>query len=416
MSAAIWHPFSSLGDPAPALEIVRGQGALLYTREGHTLIDGVASWWVNLHGHAHPRLAEVLYEQAQCLEHVIFASCTHPWAETLAADLLRVYPYKMARVFYSDNGSTAVEVAIKLALQYHYNLGKRKPTIIALGGAYHGDTFGSMSVSDRNLFNQAFDPWLFDAEHLIFPDAAHEAEALEQLANYLANKDVAAFIFEPLLQGAAGMRMYSAKWLNQALSMCQAAGVLCIADEVLTGFGRTGPLFACKMLTHAPDIVALSKGLTGGMMPLGATLCNQRIVEAFESKQLDKTFWHGHSYTAYPLACRVAIESLRMLEETPQQRLHIIQSHAEQVQHWASHPAVDAISSLGVVLAIRLRSAHKTGYDNPLRKQIPSFFYQYGVLLRPLGNVLYVLPPYVITPAQLEQVYKAIDAFLEQVG
>ena len=414
-----WPPFSALPEAENRTEIVRAKGALLYTKEGHTLIDAIASWWVNIHGHGHPRLAKVLHEQALRVAHVIFSSCSHPWAETLAQRLIHTYPHPLSRVFYSDNGSTAVEVALKLSLQYHQNMGDTsRRLVIALEGAYHGDTFGAMSMSERNIFNQPFQPWMFRVQHIPFPATPEkEDEALQQLTHIFKKENVAAFIFEPLLQGTAGMRTYSPKWLEKAMRLCHQEGVICIADEVLTGFGRTGGLFAGEKINEAPDLVALSKGLTGGLMPLGATLCAKHIVAAFEQNPpvLEKNFWHGHSYTAYPLACRIAIESLDMLEEPHAQKQFetLVKTQQNASKHFAQHPCVNQSQSIGPVLSLTLKSNHPTSYENPLKKKITDYFLKKGILIRPLGNVIYVLPPYVIKKEELHHVHQTIDDFLE---
>ena len=415
-SQHIWHPFTALQGESPPLCIERAVGAYLYTDTGRRLVDGISSWWVNIHGHANPRLAKVLYEQACTLEHVIFAGFTHPPAVQLIDALRKALFHPYERFFFSDNGSTAVEVALKMALQYHANMGKPRVQIISLEGGYHGDTFGAMSLGGKSLFTHPFYTHMFEVTQLPFPIGADAKLSLDILKQAVAKEQVAAFVFEPLVQAAAGMRMYDAAWLEEAISLCRASGTLCIADEVFTGFGRTGHLFATDTLTTPPDIITLSKGLTGGMMPMGITACQQAVCQAFESADINKTFFHGHSYTGNPLACRVAIESLRMLQEDEVKKR--INKISEQQTHFYNtlkgHKKVLDARSLGTIGALTLKSTHDTGYANPMRKHIYNFFLKRNVLLRPLGNVLYTLPPYVIEEKDLAQMHAAIYDFLAQ--
>jgi adenosylmethionine-8-amino-7-oxononanoate aminotransferase len=309
----IWHPFTSLENNLPAIPVLSAKGVYLFTEDGKKIIDAVSSWWVNIHGHGHPVLAKAVYDQALKMEHVIFAGFTHAPAIALAERLIGILPGGQKKIFFSDNGSTAVEVGIKMALQYWFNQGIEKKKIIALQGAYHGDTFGAMSVGDRNTFTQAFSSYLFHVDFIEFPQPTNEDLVLEQF-DLLSNQcDVAAFIYEPLLQGSSGMRTYAPGILERLLKKAKEKEIICIADEVLTGFGRTGKLFASEFMDTYPDIIALSKGLTGGTMPMGVTSCNQKIVTAFLSSEKDKTFYHGHSYTANPLGCAAAIASLDLL-------------------------------------------------------------------------------------------------------
>ena len=370
-----------------------------------------------MHGHCHARLAKVLYDQASTLEHVIFAGFTHPPALRLTKALRAALPHCYERFFFSDNGSTSVEVALKMALQYYVNLGAPRQRIIALSGGYHGDTFGAMSLGGKSVFTRPFTSHMFDVEVLPFPTAKNELIAHNMLKKALKSGQIAAFVFEPLVQAAAGMRFYAAEWLEEAITLCHKAGTLCIADEVFTGFGRTGRLFATATLPTAPDLIALSKGLTGGMMPLGITACQHAVYQAFNSDQLDKTFFHGHSYTANPLACRVAEESLNMLQESGTKGLIEALSKA-QFDFFSSlngHPKVADARSLGTIGALTLRSRSSTGYENPLRRRIYDFFMQRDILLRPLGNVIYVLPPYSISRTDLAHIYESIRAFLSEV-
>lgn len=413
----LWHPFTPLSGGDDPILITSGKGVFLHTQDGRKIIDAVSSWWVNLHGHAHPYLAKVIAEQATVLEHVIFAGFTHEPAINLAKNLLSILPGNQSRIFFSDNGSTAVEVALKMAFQFWYNQGISKRKVIALEGAYHGDTFGSMSVGERGIFTDPFKPYLFETSFLDFPNAENEEKVLRQFDTLTGGGDVAAFIYEPLVQGAAGMRMYSPEILNALLTKAKARQIVCIADEVFTGFGRTGKLFASHYTNTNPDIIAVSKGITGGMMPLGVTSCSKEISDAYQSDDFQKTFFHGHSYTANPLACAVANASFELLMSTEcQENIQaIINAHNAFKQRIDLHPALKEVRSRGTILALELRTPDETAYTNAIRKKIYPFFLERNILLRPLGNVIYVLPPYVITPPQLEEIYCAIEDFLNSL-
>lgn len=414
--ASIWHPFTSLSASEELPLIVRGEGVYLITSDGRRIIDGVSSWWVNLHGHSNPTIAKAIAEQATKLEHVIFAGFTHEPAIRLSENLLRILPGPQHKIFFSDNGSTAVEVALKLAFQYWHNLGTPRKKVIAIKGAYHGDTFGAMSIAERGLFTKPFFPFLFETEFVDFPQAENEESVKKQFEELAGRGDIAAFIFEPLVQGASGMRMYSAGTLNHLIAHAQELGILCIADEVFTGFGRTGNYFAMDHLASKPDIIALSKGLTGGFMPLGVTACNGKVTEAFNDPSPDKTFFHGHSYTANPIACAAANASFDLLTAPAcrESILRIQQMHKGFADSIRSHRMIADVRVQGTILAVELETPEKTDYLNSMRVKIYPYFLDKNILLRPLGNVIYVLPPYVITNEELTYVYKAIEDFLEK--
>lgn len=411
----IWHPFTPLQGVDNPVLISAAEGVYLITSDGRKIIDAVSSWWVNLHGHSNPAIAKAVAEQALKLEHVIFAGFTHEPAIRLAQNLLSILPDNQARIFFSDDGSTAVEVAIKMAIQFWHNSQKPKKKIIALDGAYHGDTFGSMSVGERGLFTDPFRHLLFDVDFLKFPTRENGDEVVAQFLSVIKQGDVAAFIYEPLVQGAAGMRIYDAALLDRLIELARQHEVLCIADEVFTGFGRTGKLFSSDYCKNKPDIIAVSKGITGGTMPLGVTSCSDHIVNAFQSDRIENTFFHGHSYTANPLACAAANASFDLLmSKTCQQKIQwIAERHTAFVKQANEKPAVEKAESLGTILSIELKSATRTTYTNDLRKKIYSYFLTRDILLRPLGNVLYVLPPYVIEEEQLTKVYNSILEFLD---
>lgn len=410
----IWHPFTPLTGGIEPLLIQAAQGVYLCTTDGREIIDAVSSWWVNLHGHANTEIAQAIAAQAQTLEHVIFAGFTHEPAITLAKNLLSILPSNQSKIFFSDNGSTAVEVGLKMAFQYWHNQGTPKRKVIALDGAYHGDTFGSMSVGERGMFTDPFAQFLFDVIHIPFPDADNAEQVAKQFQDLVAGNDVAAFIFEPLVQGAGGMRMYDASILNQLIGEAQRHNVLCIADEVFTGFGRTGKLFASHYLSYSPDIMAVSKGITGGAMALGVTTCSQKVVDAFRSADFMKTFFHGHSYTANPLACAAANASFALLmKDECQEKINTIaREHTAFKSKISDHRNVKVARSLGTILAIEIKTSEGSSYANDLRKKIYPFFLERNILLRPLGNTIYVLPPYVITVEELRKIYDCIELFL----
>jgi adenosylmethionine-8-amino-7-oxononanoate aminotransferase len=401
---------------APAIAIVRGEGAKLYDEMGNIYIDAIASWWMNLHGHAHPHISAALRKQAEVLEHVIFADFTHRPAVELAERLLSKLPPNQARVFYSDNGSTAVEVGLKMCFQYWFNVGQPKTKMIALEGAYHGDTFGAMSVGARSAFSAPFEPFLFEVLFVEAPVPGKENMAFAQMQKLMAENpgQIAGFIFEPLVQGAGGMRMYEPEALDRMLEICVQNEVMIIADEVMTGFGRTGQMWASDYLTYKPDVFCLSKGLTGGTMAFGATTCTKAIFDAFWSDDKLKTLFHGHSCTGNPLACSVALASMDLMEkpETWANIRRIEKAHKEFSARLHGHRLVKNLRQTGVIIAFELETGTETSYFNGLRDMIWRFFLEKKLLLRPLGNTIYILPPYCITDDELSQVYEGIESLL----
>lgn len=408
----IWHPYTRhFGMGAPP-QIVRAKGASLYDRDGREILDMISSWWVTLHGHAEPSIAAAIARQSKTLEQVIFAGFTHEPAVRFAAELSAVLPAGLTRIFFSDDGSTAVEAALKIALQYWTNQGEKRDTIVALENAYHGDTFGSMSVSERGVFSKPFSDHLFDVETLPDPTSGSTLQALDRLLRK-REREIAAVIVEPMLQGAGGMKVWSADLLRALRERTESAGILLIADEVLTGFGRTGPLFACEHAGISPDIICLSKGITGGFMPLGATAVRNEIFETFSTDRDADSFFHGHSYTANPLACAAGRASLALLDATSRDRRASIEEiHRDRVDRLAGHSAVSHPRVLGTLAAVEV--GDHSGYLNPIGKRIAQFALDRGVLLRPLGNVVYLLPPYCTSADQLGQAYDVIESFLQQ--
>jgi len=385
--------------PAP-LAIMRGEGVWLYTEDGRRILDGISSWWVNIHGHSHPKLNAALAAQARELEHVVFAGCTHRPAVELAERLIEILPQGLSRVFYSDNGSTAVEVALKLALQYWRNLGQpNRGTFITLHNAYHGDTVGAMSASEDSIFTRAFSTMMFPVERV---------RGLDDMETRLreGGDSVAAVLIEPMLQGAGGMIVWPAEFVAGVRRLCDKYKTLLIADEVLTGFGRTGKMFACEHSGITPDIICLSKALTAGYLPLGVTATTSAVYEAFLSDDRSKTFFHGHSYTANPLACAVALASLDLFREEPVlERL----PRLEQQLRDGFEPlrAFGGVRVIGGVAAVELAS-NKPGYLDGIGPHLAAAFLERGLLLRPLGNVVYFMPPYCITESETAWVLEQI--------
>ncbi len=406
----IWHPFSPLSGQ-PVIQVKKGRGVYLQTVDNRWIMDCISSWWVNTHGHANKQISRAIGKQARKLEQVIFAGFTHEPAVKLSQLLLRLLPANQSKIFFSDDGSTSVEVALKLAIQYWKNKGVRRKKIIAIEGAYHGDTFGSMSVGERGIFSLPFFDFLFEVEFIPFPegDGSNSIKRMKELVS----DDTALFIFEPLVQGASGMRMYTSTVLDKLIEIARAHQVICIADEVMTGFGRTGKNFASDHLTQTPDIFCLSKGITGGFLPMGVTAVSTEIVSGFDSKDPSKTFFHGHSYTANPLACAAAVESLKILvRQSCKDQIRMIEgSHQEFVAGLGTFEKVNEVRSFGTILRVELK-VEDPGYVSEMKEKIYDFFISRNLLLRPLGNVIYVLPPYVIKKEELKKVYAVIKEFL----
>jgi len=411
----IWHPYTQMKTALPSIPIVRGEGALLFDEDGKKYIDAVSSWWVNIHGHSHPYIAQKVSEQLKKLEHVIFAGFTHEGAIELAERLLKILPSNQKKAFYSDNGSTAVEVALKMCLQYWHNFGESRTKIIAFQNAYHGDTFGAMAVSGRSAFTAAFDTLLFEVEFIDLPDSSNISSLKSQISNL--KSQTACFIFEPLVQGAGGMLMYEAKYLDELMSHCHDEGVLMVADEVFTGFGRTGKGFACDHVSTQPDIMCFSKGLTGGTMALGLTTCSQQVYDAFLSDDRLKTLFHGHSFTANPVACSAALASLDLFLEpsTAENIKRITEMHRQFGERIRGHQKVKTMRQTGTIFAMEWETGTDTSYFNSLRDTLYLFFLNAGIILRPLGNIIYILPPYCITNDDLAYIYAKIEQALEEI-
>ncbi len=406
--AVNWHPYTQMKKAEDAIPIVKGKGIYLFNDEGKQYIDAVSSWWVTLHGHANPYIAQRVSEQLKTLEQVIFAGFTHEPAIQLSENLLKLLPGNQEKVFYSDNGSTAVEVALKMCIQFWHNQGKEKTKILAFKDAYHGDTFGAMSVSGRSVWTKPFGEMLFE---VIFIDTP-TSENLDDLKSIIKNhsEEITCFIYEPLIQGAAGMLMHHADDLSILMKFCKEQGILMIQDEVFTGFGRTGKLFAANYLSENPDIMCFSKGLTGGTMPMGITTSTHQIFEAFLSDDKYKTLFHGHSFTANPLACTAALASMELLlkEETLNNINLISEKHLNFSKTLQQHSKVENVRQTGTILAWEIKNDKQTSYFNEIGKIIYNEFLKRGIIMRPLGNVMYLVPPYCITSEELDFIYRNI--------
>ncbi len=419
----IWHPYTQEKTASPVVGVKYAKGSYIYDEQDKPYLDLISSWWVNIHGHAHPNIAEAIYKQALNLEHVIFAGFTHTPAVTLCEDLQEILPAELNRFFFSDNGSTAVEVALKMAYQYWQNSDQEKPIFLSFAGSYHGDTFGAMSVGKNSGFHQNFAKLLFKVLTIPYPDTwlddneieQKEQIALAQLQEYLQEyKDkIAALIIEPLIQGASGMRICRPEFLKKVIRKVREHDILLIFDEVMTGFGRTGTYFALDQLCITPDFLCLSKGLTGGFLPLALTVTSNKIYEKFLTDQWKHAFAHGHSYTANPIACSAAIASLKLLKsQSTQNSIETInQSHRRGTDYLqANCHNLEYFRALGTILAFNIKND-----DLNINQKLKSAFLEAGLLLRPLGKTIYLLPPYSVTSIELEDTYQRIGEIVNKV-
>jgi adenosylmethionine-8-amino-7-oxononanoate aminotransferase len=416
-SQYLWHPYTQHKTASAPIAITKGKGALLWDENGKEYIDAIASWWVNPYGHSNTFIADAIYKQLTTLEHVLFGGFTHEPAVKVAEKLLAILPKKQQKLFFSDNGSTAVEIAIKVALQYFFNKGEKRTTIIAFENAFHGDTFAAMAASGISLFTDAFQGMFIDVVRIPVPVVGQEQASCDALAKALKNHNCAGFIFEPLVQGAAGMVMYEPVALDTLIRMCKDNNVLTIADEVMTGFGKTGKTFASDYLVEQPDMMCLSKALTGGTIPMAITTFTQDIFDAFYDDDINKALFHGHTFTANPTGCAAALASIELLQ-TPDMQANIERVNAKHLafeQRVQSHPNVVTTRVLGVIFALEIKTESAASYYGNLRNKLYYFFIENGVILRPVGNIVYILPPYVITDEQLQKVYQVVESALEIV-
>lgn len=410
-----WHPYTQHKTVPDFPAIVKGKDALLWDENGKEFIDAIASWWVNPFGHSNQVIANAIYEQLITLEHVLFGGFTHNKAVELAEKLIEILPHNQKKIFYSDNGSTAVEVAIKVALQYNYNKGIKKTKIIAFEDAFHGDTFGAMAASGISFFTEAFKGSLLEVIRIPVPNNENENQVLQQLENLVKTNEYAAFIFEPLVLGAAGMVMYSPEVLDKLITICKQNNVFTIADEVMTGFGKTGKTFASDYLKNKPDMMCLSKALTGGTIPMAITTFTQEVFDGFYDDDTNKALFHGHTFTANPTGCAAALASIALLQtsEIQESIAGVNKSHLVFQNKIKNHPKVKTTRVLGVIFALEIKTETQESYYGTMRNKLYNFFIENGVILRPVGNIIYILPPYIISQNQLEKVYATIEKALE---
>lgn len=408
----LWHPLTQHKLHPNHLAITKAKGALLFDDNQKEYIDGIASWYTCMYGHCNEYITSKVYAQMQQLDHVVFAGFTHEPAIKLSEELMKILPANQEKLFFSDNGSTSVDIAIKMALQYHFNNGEKRGKIIALEDGFHGDTFGAMSVSGLSVYNGPFEDFFIDVARIQVPTKENFEVIKQKFTTLITENEVAAFIYEPLVQGAAAMKMFDGNLLDELLQIAKQHNVLCIADEVMTGFGKTGKNFASEHLVHQPDIICLSKSLTAGLVPMAITSATQKVYDAFLSDDIGKGFFHGHTYSANPTACTAALAGVELLqtEEMQQNIARIIKSHAAFDAKIKNHPKVKETRQLGVIYALDLNVEMERYGD--LRYKLFSFFMENGVCLRPLGNTIYILAPYVITDTQLQKIYQTIEESL----
>jgi len=406
----VWHPFTQHALEPLTTRIVRTEAAYLIDEHDHSVLDAISSWWVITHGHRHPAIMEAIRVATETFDQIIFAEYTHEPAEELAQRLIRVAPPGLAHVFYSDSGSTSVEVALKMALGFFHNLGTRRSRIVVMEHGYHGDTIGAMSAGERGVFNAAYRPLLFDVDTIPFPAPGHEQDTLDAFEHLCRGQQVAALLVEPLVLGAGGMKMYPPHLLTELKRIANCYGSLLIADEVMTGWGRTGTLFACEQAAITPDILCISKGITGGALPLAATLCSREIFDAHLSSDRSRTFFHSSSYTANPIACAAALANLNVWQNEPVlRRVEMLeQMHRERLAPFRSDSRFINVRQRGTIVALDL-DVSTTGYLSNVGPQLRAFFRDRDLLIRPLGNAIYLMTPYCVTPDDLDRAYAAID-------
>ncbi|NVK51829.1 MAG: adenosylmethionine--8-amino-7-oxononanoate transaminase [Flavobacteriaceae bacterium] len=411
----LWHPLKQHQTHPNSIGIVKAKGCILIDEYGNEYIDAISSWYTCIFGHCNDFITSRVYDQMQRLDQIMFSDFTHEPAVKLSEELIKILPKNQNRIFFNDNGSTAVEAGIKMALQYYFNKAEKRTTFIAFEESFHGDTFGAMSVSGLSVYNGPFEDFLIDIHRIPVPNGENNNVILEQLKEINSTQKVAGFIYEPLVQGAAGMKMHKAEDLDVVLQFCKENNILTIADEVMTGFGKTGNLFASDEIATKPDIICLSKALTAGLVPMSITSCTEEIYSAFLSNDIAKGFFHCHTYAANPIACRAALASIELLQskEIQESIQFITEANKTFAEHMQQHPKVTSVRTKGIILAIDLQTnAQRYG---TLRDKLLKTFMDKGVFLRPLGNTIYIQPPYIISKQQLEKVYKTIEEALEIV-
>ncbi|KGO83124.1 adenosylmethionine-8-amino-7-oxononanoate aminotransferase [Flavobacterium beibuense F44-8] len=416
-SKHLWHPYTQHKTAAKPIGIVKGEGALLWDENGKEYIDAIASWWVNPYGHSNKHVADAIYKQLTSLEHVLFGGFTHEPAVVLSEKLVEILPSSQKKMFFSDNGSTAVEVAIKVALQYYFNKGEKRTKILAFEEAFHGDTFAAMAASGISFFTEAFKGSLVEVVRVPVPVKGEEEKSLATIKKLAATGEYAAFIFEPLVQGAAGMVMYEPQALDNLIKVCKEYGVFTIADEVMTGFGKTGKIFACDYLTVEPDMMCLSKALTAGTIPMAITTFTEELFEGFYDDDINKALFHGHTFTANPTGCAAALAGLELLltDEMKANLTRINASHLDFIAEIEKHPRVINARVLGVIMAFEIERDGNESYYGDFRNKLYNFFIENGVILRPVGNIIYILPPYIISNELLTKVYDVVKQAIDEI-
>lgn len=411
----LWHPLTQHKTSSEMLAIAKAEGALLYDEDGKEYVDGISSWYTCMYGHCNPYILDRVKEQMHKLDQVVFSGFTHEPAVKLSEELIKILPNNQEKFFFSDNGSTSTEIGIKMALQYHHNKGQKRNILLAFEEGFHGDTFGAMSVSSLSVYNGPFEDFFIEVERIPVPTKENIDDILNRLEKRLQHNNIAGFIYEPLVQGAAAMKMHDTDGLDQILALLQQHEVLTIADEVMTGFGKTGRYFASDYLEHKPDIMCLSKALTAGLVPMGLTTCTEEVYMAFYSDDVAKGLFHGHTYTANPLACTAALAALELLQtdEIQQQIKNITLWHKQFDEKIKNHPKVGNTRQTGIIYALDL-NVKMERYGN-LRNKLFKHFMDEGVFLRPLGHTIYILAPFTTTKEQMERIYEAIEKALELV-
>lgn len=410
----LWHPLTQHKLSPDMLAIVRAKGCILYDEDEKEYIDGIASWYTSMYGHCNPYITQKVSLQMQVLDQVVFSGFTHKPAIELSEALIEILPRNQQKLFFSDNGSTATEIGIKMALQYHHNLGNNKKVMLAFEEGFHGDTFGAMSVSGLSVYNGAFEDHFIKVVRIPVPNGDNNEQIYTLLKSLIEQNTIAGFIYEPLVQGAAAMKMHDAAGLNEILKICKQNEIICIADEVMTGFGKTGKNFASDYLEEKPDVICLSKALTAGLLPMAITTCTQKVYDGFYSNDISKALFHGHTYSANPLACTAALAGVELLNSIEIQEgiKQITRSHEIFMDKIKDHPKVSNVRVLGVIFAFELKvEMERYGH---LRNQLFQYFMDSGIFLRPLGNTIYILPPYIISPEELNKIYKSIEGVLER--
>ncbi len=411
----LWHPLKQHQLQPESLAIVKAKGCVLTDENGSEYIDAIASWYTCMYGHCNDYITSQVYKQMQQLDQVMFSDFTHEPAVKLSEELIKILPKNQNKIYFNDNGSTAVEAGIKMALQYYFNKEEKRSTFIAFENGFHGDTFGAMSVSGLSVYNGPFEDFLIDVKRIPTPDGSNTGAILKQLKGFILNHNIAGFIYEPLMQGAAGMKTHDANGLNDILKYLKSHNILTIADEVMTGFGKTGKYFASDFIETKPDIICLSKALTAGLIPMAITSCSQDVYDAFLSNDMAKGFFHCHTYSANPVACAAAIAGIELLtsQEIQDNIKRIMNAHSTFEKHIQNHPKVKTTRHLGVIFALDLNTKMERYGD--LRDKLLKFFMDRGVFLRPLGNTIYIQVPYVITNIELQKVYQVIEDVLETI-